>query len=174
MVAAAIAAGLPTVAECAGLLYLCRCVDGAEMVGALDAEATMTPRLTLRYRQAVVDHDHLLAPAGSRVTAHDFHRTTVVPAHGDTPAWLVDGEPVWPPAPGELELPPSVIPTLLPGKPLRMAFGSCRVSVSHDEAGNEGFGVDALRALLEWEHDHGDRPPYVTMLSNRIATVAGT
>ena len=47
---AAIAAGLPTVAECAGLLYLCRTVDGAPMVGAIDAEATMTARLTLRYR----------------------------------------------------------------------------------------------------------------------------
>ena len=36
---AAIAGGLPTVAECAGLLYLCRSVDGAPMVGALDADA---------------------------------------------------------------------------------------------------------------------------------------
>ena len=48
----AIAAGLPTVAECAGLLYLCRSVDGAPMVGALDADAAMTDRLTLRYRTA--------------------------------------------------------------------------------------------------------------------------
>ena len=31
--------------------------------------------------------------------------------------------------------------------------------------------VDDLRALLAWEHAHGDRPPYVTMLSNRIASV---
>ena len=30
-----------------------------------------------------------------------------------------------------------------------------------------------LRELLAWEHAHGDRPPYVTMLSNRIATVSG-
>jgi hypothetical protein len=34
------------------------------------------------------------------------------------------------------------------------------------------LGVDDLRALLSWEHAHGDRPPYVTMLSNRIATVS--
>jgi hypothetical protein len=32
--------------------------------------------------------------------------------------------------------------------------------------------VDDLRALLAWEQAHGDRPPYVTMLSNRIATVS--
>jgi hypothetical protein len=35
------------------------------------------------------------------------------------------------------------------------------------------LGVDDLRTLLAWEQSHGDRPPYVTMLSNRIATVAG-
>jgi hypothetical protein len=33
------------------------------------------------------------------------------------------------------------------------------------------LGVDDLRTLLAWEHAHGDRPPYVTMLSNRIAAV---
>jgi phosphodiesterase/alkaline phosphatase D-like protein len=56
----------------------------------------------------------------------------------------VDGEPVWPP--DDVAYPPSVIATLQPGKPLRMAFGSCRVSVDHDEAGNRDFGVDALRS----------------------------
>ena len=33
------------------------------------------------------------------------------------------------------------------------------------------LAVDDLRALLVWEQAHGDRPPYVTMLSNRIAAV---
>ena len=86
----AIADGLPTVAECAGLLYLCRTVDGIPMVGALDADAVMAPRLTLSYRTAVVPHDQLSGPAGTRVTGHEFHRTTISPAAGD-PAWLVDG-----------------------------------------------------------------------------------
>jgi hypothetical protein len=36
------------------------------------------------------------------------------------------------------------------------------------------LGVDDLRALLAWEQAHGDRPPYVTMLTNRIATVTET
>ncbi|MGI8456813.1 MAG: cobyrinate a,c-diamide synthase [Propionibacteriaceae bacterium] len=92
-VRAAIRAGLPTVAECAGLLYLCDHVDGAPMVGALPADAVMTPRLTLRYRTAVADHDHLLAVAGERVTGHEFHRTTTTPAASPRPAWLVDGDP---------------------------------------------------------------------------------
>jgi cobyrinic acid a,c-diamide synthase len=88
----AIAAGLPTVAECAGLLYLCRSVDGAPMVGALDADARMTPRLTLAYRTAVAPADHLLAVAGTRVTGHEFHRTTVDPT-GDA-AWVTQAGPM--------------------------------------------------------------------------------
>ena len=60
----------------------------------------------------------------------------------------VDGEHAWPPPDGYdgLELPPPVIATVKPGKPPRIAFGSCRTSVSHDEAGNSTHGVDALRA----------------------------
>ena len=100
-IADAVAAGLPTVAECAGLLYLCRSVDGVEMVGALDAEAVMTPRLTLRYQTLVLPEDGLLGPAGTRATGHEFHRTTVTPergtpergasAPGSGAAWIADG-----------------------------------------------------------------------------------
>ena len=56
----------------------------------------------------------------------------------------LDGAQVWP-EPGS-SYPPSVIPTLRPGKPLRLAFGSCRVSAPHDAESTEEFGVDALRA----------------------------
>jgi cobyrinic acid a,c-diamide synthase len=90
---AAVAAGTPTVAECAGLLYLCRKVDGLAMVGAIEADAIMTERLTLRYRTMIADHDQLVAEAGASVTGHEFHRTTVEPCHGTAAAWLVDGEP---------------------------------------------------------------------------------
>jgi hypothetical protein len=58
----------------------------------------------------------------------------------------VAGERLWPEDPDGLGLPPPVIPTLKPGKPLRLAFGSCRTSVEHDEEGNRTHGVDALRA----------------------------
>jgi hypothetical protein len=58
----------------------------------------------------------------------------------------VDGEQVWPGADDGLGLPPPVIATLEPGKPLRLAFGSCRTSVPHDAKGNLTHGVDALRA----------------------------
>ncbi|MCW2814420.1 MAG: glycoside hydrolase [Nocardioides sp.] len=56
----------------------------------------------------------------------------------------VDGQVVWP-DPGS-DLPPSVVPTLDHAKPLRLAYGSCRTSVAHDEAGNATHGIDALRA----------------------------
>jgi cobyrinic acid a,c-diamide synthase len=90
---AAIDAGTPTVAECAGLIYLCRSVDGLPMVGAIEADAIMTERLTLRYRTMIADHDQLLARAGASVTGHEFHRTAVEPCRGAAAAWLVDGEP---------------------------------------------------------------------------------
>ncbi|KRC66950.1 cobyrinic acid a,c-diamide synthase [Aeromicrobium sp. Root236] len=89
---AAVDSGMPTYAECAGLLYLCQSVDGLPMVGALDAEAVMTPRLTLSYRTAIVPADQLTGVAGSRVTGHEFHRTTVTPASAEA-AWLIEGQP---------------------------------------------------------------------------------
>ncbi|MEV6488954.1 cobyrinate a,c-diamide synthase [Actinoplanes sp. NPDC051633] len=72
----------PIVAECAGLLWLCHTLDGAPMCGVLDADASMTPTLTLGYRDAVALTDSPLAPAGTRVTGHEFHRTTVHPRSG--------------------------------------------------------------------------------------------
>ncbi|GAA4971576.1 cobyrinate a,c-diamide synthase [Actinoplanes utahensis] len=69
-------------AECAGLLWLCKTLDGAPMCGVLDADAVMTPSLTLGYRDAVALSDSPLAPAGTRVTGHEFHRTVVSPRSG--------------------------------------------------------------------------------------------
>ncbi|HEY6665528.1 MAG TPA: cobyrinate a,c-diamide synthase, partial [Propionibacteriaceae bacterium] len=85
---AAIKDGMPTVAECAGLLYLCRNLNGRPMVGAIKADAIMTERLTLGYRTVVADHDHLLARGGAQVAGHEFHRTTVEPSVGPAAAWL--------------------------------------------------------------------------------------
>jgi cobyrinic acid a,c-diamide synthase len=93
--AAAVASGAPTVAECAGLLYLCRMVDGHPMVGALGARGRMTTRLTLSYHSAIAPRDTLLAAAGQRVTGHEFHRTVVESpdAEAEDAAWLLDGRP---------------------------------------------------------------------------------
>jgi cobyrinic acid a,c-diamide synthase len=86
----AVAAGIPTVAECAGLLYLCESVDDQDMVGALRARAEMTPRLTLAYPSATAAGDSLLTRRGEVVTGHEFHRTQVEPPAGDSPAWHLE------------------------------------------------------------------------------------
>ena len=86
-VAALAARGAPVAAECAGLLYLGRELDGLPMCGVLDVTTAMSPRLTLGYRAAVAVGDSVLAPAGTRVRGHEFHRTHAAPAAGATPAW---------------------------------------------------------------------------------------
>jgi hypothetical protein len=55
-------------------------------------------------------------------------------------------------------------PAILPGY-ANLTIPQLRGKLRH-------LGVDDLRALLAWEHAHGDRPPFVTMLSNRIATIS--
>ncbi|MFI9289366.1 cobyrinate a,c-diamide synthase [Streptomyces werraensis] len=83
------ASGAPVAAECAGLLYLCRELDGMPMCGVLDASARMSERLTLGYRDAVAVSDSVLAAAGTRMRGHEFHRTVVEPGAGASPAWGV-------------------------------------------------------------------------------------
>jgi cobyrinic acid a,c-diamide synthase len=80
------AAGRPVVAECGGLLYLCREVDGTAMVGVLDAVGR-SGELTIGYRTGVLASDTVLGPAGTRVQGQEFHVTTVTPRAGHPPAW---------------------------------------------------------------------------------------
>ncbi|MGI8699865.1 MAG: alkaline phosphatase D family protein [Nocardioidaceae bacterium] len=92
--------------------------------------------------------------AGREWTAATFavhgHHYALVQADGLEPGSVqdysveIDGREVWP-LPGST-LPPSRIATLRPGQQLRLAFGSCRVSLPHDEESNKEHGVDALRA----------------------------
>ncbi|WUH94146.1 cobyrinate a,c-diamide synthase [Streptomyces sp. NBC_00433] len=79
--------GAPVAAECAGLLYLSRTLDGRSMCGRLPVEARMTGRLTLGYREAVALADSPLAAQGTRLRGHEFHRTEVDPPRGAAAAW---------------------------------------------------------------------------------------
>ncbi|MDT3446246.1 MULTISPECIES: cobyrinate a,c-diamide synthase [unclassified Pseudofrankia] len=91
------ATGAPVAAECAGLLYLSRALDGEPMCGVLgDVTAAMTPRLTLGYREAVAVTDSVLAARGTLARGHEFHRTVAIPPaggaaggppRGTAPAW---------------------------------------------------------------------------------------
>jgi cobyrinic acid a,c-diamide synthase len=90
-VAAFAAAGRPVLAECGGLLYLCRTLDGRPMCGVLGADAAMGPALTLGYRQATAASASVPYAAGARVHAHEFHHSEVTPGAGTAPAWSVEG-----------------------------------------------------------------------------------
>ncbi|MFE6779221.1 cobyrinate a,c-diamide synthase [Streptomyces sp. NPDC057702] len=85
------ASGAPIAAECAGLLYLARSLTpepdreaGAPlpMCGVLPADARMSGRLTLGYREAVALSPSPLLPVGARVRGHEFHRTLITPSAG--------------------------------------------------------------------------------------------
>ena len=90
-VAAEIARGLPVVAECAGLLYLCRELDGHPMTGVLPATAQMTGSLTLGYRTAIAASTTAFFDEGRRVRGHEFHRTAVQVDGEVAPAWFLPG-----------------------------------------------------------------------------------
>jgi cobyrinic acid a,c-diamide synthase len=72
-------AGLVTWAECGGLLWLSRSLDGHRLAGAVPAEARMTDRLTLGYRHLWPRVDTPLAPAGTELRAHEFHYSVLEP-----------------------------------------------------------------------------------------------
>ena len=78
----AIEAGIPTYAECGGLMYLCdQIIDFQEviypMVGIFPTTAVMGQRLTLGYRQLTALQDSLLLNTGDKVWGHEFHRSTL-------------------------------------------------------------------------------------------------
>ncbi|MEB3212993.1 MAG: cobyrinate a,c-diamide synthase [Leptolyngbyaceae bacterium] len=78
----AIAAGLPTYAECGGLMYLCDTLVDFEgtpwpMVGIIPTTVRMGAKLTLGYRRAIAQHDSPLLERGDTVWGHEFHRSTL-------------------------------------------------------------------------------------------------
>ncbi|MEM8779314.1 MAG: cobyrinate a,c-diamide synthase [Cyanobacteria bacterium P01_G01_bin.49] len=76
----AIIQGMPTYAECGGLMYLCQNIITFEdeswpMVGILPTVAKMDKHLTLGYRQAIVYQNSLLLTSGETFWGHEFHRS---------------------------------------------------------------------------------------------------
>ncbi|MEM9947393.1 MAG: cobyrinate a,c-diamide synthase, partial [Cyanobacteria bacterium P01_D01_bin.36] len=79
----AIEAGMPTYAECGGLMYLSQTLidfdDNAwPMVNAIPQTVKMGGKLALGYRQAKAIADGPLLEAGQSVAGHEFHKSTVV------------------------------------------------------------------------------------------------
>ena len=89
----AIKSGMPTYAECGGLMYLGeKLVDFAgkawPMVGILPTTALMSPKLTLGYRQATAGQDSLLLRTGETIWGHEFHRSHLT-TNSSHPLWRV-------------------------------------------------------------------------------------
>jgi cobyrinic acid a,c-diamide synthase len=79
----AILSGMPTIAECGGLMYLCEQIIDFEgkswsMVGVLPTIAEMGGRLTLGYRRAIALQDSLIVSTGATVYGHEFHRSRLI------------------------------------------------------------------------------------------------
>ncbi|WP_219907700.1 cobyrinate a,c-diamide synthase [Aphanothece hegewaldii] len=80
----AIASGMPTYAECGGLMYLCEHLIDFEqkiwpMVGVLPALTQMGKSLTLGYRKGTAQQDSSTIVAGSSIWGHEFHRSQITP-----------------------------------------------------------------------------------------------
>jgi len=71
--------GLVVWAECGGLLWLSRSLDGHRLCGALAAAGRMSDRLTLGYRTARTASDTPVAPAGTELRGHEFHYSVLEP-----------------------------------------------------------------------------------------------
>lgn len=75
-----ISAGIPTYAECGGLMYLCEEIIDFEnkswpMVGILPTKAFMGKRLKLGYYQATTLQNSPLFPKKTIIFGHQFHRS---------------------------------------------------------------------------------------------------
>jgi cobyrinic acid a,c-diamide synthase len=78
----AIKNGLPTYAECGGLMYLCEAIvnqqgEAYPMVGILPTTATMQPRLSLGYRKAITLNETIFLKQGAAVSGHEFHHSSL-------------------------------------------------------------------------------------------------
>jgi cobyrinic acid a,c-diamide synthase len=67
-------AGLPTLAECGGFMYLHEAIDGRAMAGVISGEARKTEKLQrFGYVTLSAEKDNLLCPAGGSIRSHEFH-----------------------------------------------------------------------------------------------------
>jgi hypothetical protein len=94
---------------------------------------------------------------------------------------MLDGERRWP-QPGS-ELPPSLIRTFEPGRPLDVAFGSCRVAVPHQEPytlskdeSEDGHELDALHVLARQmvRDDRDEWPELLFLLGDQVYVDEGS
>jgi hypothetical protein len=117
----------------------------------------------------------------------DDHHYALVRVEGLEPGGFyeyevaLDGERRWPQPGGEL--PPSVIRTFSPGKPVDICFGSCRVALPHEEPytksmdeAEEGHELDALYVLARQmvRDDRDEWPELLFLLGDQVYVDEGS
>ncbi len=90
-----IQSGIPTYAECGGLMYLCQQIVDLNaktwsMAGIIAATAVMEKKITLGYRQATALTSSPLIAAKQTVRGHEFHRSQLT-NFSPTPIWQMQG-----------------------------------------------------------------------------------
>lgn len=94
---ARIEAGLPTLAECGGYMYLCKTITdraGAthEMVGLVPGEVSMQNKLAaLGYREVTALQDNFLFAEGEQARGHEFHYSVLTAADELPAAYHIKG-----------------------------------------------------------------------------------
>lgn len=70
----AVLAGLPTIAECGGFMYLTRSIGGYPMAEVIETDCFNTGKLCrFGYTTISAERDNLLLAAGESIRAHEFH-----------------------------------------------------------------------------------------------------
>ena len=87
----AIEQGIPTYAECGGLMYLSEVLTDLEgkdwsMVGTIPQAVRMERRLTLGYRRATATSDGPLMAAGETIVGHEFHKSGAYASSPNSPS----------------------------------------------------------------------------------------
>ena len=139
--------GARSSAGCARLARMTDLVLGPLLRHVDETSATLWVETAEAATVTVTAGDHRAESRTFRVHGHHYALVTLDGlGKGEKAPYQVhvDGSLVWPEE--DSPFPPPMIATLDHAKPLRLAFGSCRTSVSHDKQGNKSHGVDALRA----------------------------
>jgi cobyrinic acid a,c-diamide synthase len=80
--------GMPIYAECGGLMYLTKSIhDGTRkypMVGLVDAETTMTKKMTLNYTKGSIDSACVISTGSHHLRGHEFHFSQLDSIHKDS------------------------------------------------------------------------------------------
>lgn len=89
----ALNSGMPTYAECGGLMYLCDQITNFSgrsfaMAGVLPTTAVMGQRLILGYRQVTTLQDGVVGALGQQFWGHEFHRSCLTRS-ADIPLYAI-------------------------------------------------------------------------------------